>query len=146
MPLTSRQLDLLSAAARHVEDAEHLLHDAPASPDQAWHLAGFCPECARKACFEDAILDQALGHDLGPDGDRLLDWWIPLDPGAWRYRLDGWSQQEPRLAEWRPDHRYDRTGTRRGVPVEELTASARRLLDGVVADLWTDGRLREGVF
>lgn len=140
-PLTARQGALLSAAARHVGDAERLVGT---SPDQAWHLAGFGPECARKACLEDAILDHALGHDLGPNGEALLEWWIPLDPSAWRYRLAGWAQREARLAEWSPNHRYESTGTRVGVPVAELTESARRLLDDVVADLWSDGRLREG--
>jgi hypothetical protein len=143
-PLTDRQRALLSAAARHVRDAERLLVVTPTSPDQAWHLAGFGPECVRKACLEDAILDLALGHDLGPQGEVLLEWWIPLDPSAWRYHLAGWAQHTPRLAEWNPSHRYESTGTRFGGPVRELTERARQLLDGVVADLWSDGRLREG--
>lgn len=142
-PLTTHQQSLLSAALRHVRDAERLLAEPPASPDQAWHLAGFGPECARKACLEDAVLDHALGHDLGPDGERLLAWWIPLDRSAWRYRLTEWPQQAPRLAEWHPNHRYERTGTRVGTPVRELTDSARQLVDGIIADLWCDGRLQE---
>lgn len=139
--LTGHQRALLSAAVRHVGDAERLLGS---SPDQAWHLAGFGPECARKACLEDAILDHALGHDLGPNGEALLEWWIPLDPAAWRYRLAGWARRAPCLAEWSPNHRYESTGTRVGAPVKELTRSARRLLNGVLADLWSDGRLDEG--
>lgn len=143
-PLTQRQRALLSAAARHVRDAERLLNKPPSSPDQAWHLAGFGPECARKACLEDRVLDLALGHELGPGGEQLLEWWIPLDHSAWRYRIAGWGVSEPRITEWSPNHRYDATGTWVGAPVEELTGSARRLLDGVVADLWSDGRLQEG--
>ena len=38
--------DLVSAALRHARDAEWLAHR---SPDQAYHLAGYAPECARKA-------------------------------------------------------------------------------------------------
>lgn len=37
---------LISAALRHVRDAEQLL---TSSPDQAWHLADFGPECIRKS-------------------------------------------------------------------------------------------------
>lgn len=141
--LSHRQRALLSAAARHVRDAERLLADG-SSPDQAWHLAGFGPECARKACIDDAVLDRALGHELGPDGEALLDWWIPLDPHAWRYDLADWSTAEPGIADWRPESRYEQTGTRSGIPVEALVGSARRLVDRVIADLWSDGWLSEG--
>ncbi len=141
--LTPRQRRLLSAAGRHVRDAERLLRGRGASPDQAWHLAGFGPECARKACLDEAVLDHALGHELGPAGETLLEWWIPLDPLAWRYRLAGWADAEPRLAEWRPDHRYEASGTRQGAAVRELVAAARRRVDAVLADLWSDGRLAE---
>lgn len=144
-PLTPRQRSLLSAAGRHVRDAERLLQGRDASPDQAWHLAGFGPECARKACLEEAVLDHALGHELGPAGETLLEWWIPLDPLAWRYHLAGWAQDEPHFAEWRPAHRYEASGTRHGDPVRELVASARRRVNGVLADLWSDGRLAEAM-
>lgn len=140
--MTPHQLDLLSAASRHVADAEHLLSaGANQSEDQAWHLAGFGPECLRKACLEDRNLDRALGHELGPQGEALLDWGIALDPQAWRYDLANWSSRQPRLAEWRPDHRYERTGTRTGLPVNELVGAARDFLDRVRADLWADGRI-----
>lgn len=140
--LTPEQLELLSAARRHVADAEFLLSSgAHSSPDQAWHLAGFGPECLRKACLEDRALDRAIGHDLGPDAEALLDWGLSLDPHAWRYDLAGWSGRAPCLGEWRPDHRYERTGTRRPDDVSELVQAARTFLDRVQADLWADGRV-----
>ena len=119
-------------------DAEYLLE---ASPDQAWHLAGFGPECLRKACIEERMLDHALGHDLGPRSEDLLDWGIALDPHAWRYGLVDWSSQEPLLATWRPEHRYEKTGTRSGKVADELVTAARGLVDRVHADLWADGRI-----
>ncbi len=62
MSMTPRQLDLLSAARRHIADAEHLLaHGAHRSEDQAWHLAGFGPESVRKACLEGRDARSRLG-------------------------------------------------------------------------------------
>jgi hypothetical protein len=142
--LSPRQVSLLSAAVRHVADAERLLAPPPSSPDQAWHLAGYGPECARKACIDEEILDRTLRHGWGSQGEVLLEWWIPLDPAAWRYRLGGWAERAPRLADWSPSHRYERTGTRGDAPARELTTSAGALVDAVVADLWADGRLSEG--
>ena len=67
--MNPEQVRLLSAARRHITDAEHLLEPGlHQSQDQAWHLAGFAPEC-------------------------------------------------PALQEWRPDHRYEATGTRHGATV-----------------------------
>ena len=140
--MTSDQLDLLSAASRHVADAEHLSSPGRhCSPDQAWHLAGFAPECLRKACLEDRALDRALGHELGPDGEALLDWGVALDPHAWRYDLADWSLSSPTIADWKPAHRYEATGSRSGEPVTELVGAARRLLERVRADLWADGQI-----
>lgn len=143
-PLSPEQLALLSAACRHVRDAEGLLTAAEPSPDQAWHLAGFGPECVKKACLETNLLHRVLGHELGAAGDQLLDWWIPLDPAAWRYRLTGWTADAPRLDEWRPDHRYEKTGHRAATAAAELTRAARQKVDGVLADLWIDGRVTPG--
>ncbi len=139
-----RQLGLLSAARRHVRDAEHLLAEGPGrSPDQAWHLAGFGPECVRKACLADDLLDKALGHDLGEAADALLEWGLALDPHAARYHLDGWVDSYPVLSKWKPSHRYDRTGAHddRDGSVTGLVQAARALVDRVVADLWADGRI-----
>ncbi len=46
--------DFVSAALRHTRDAEHLVaHGEHASRDQAWHLAGFAHECARKSLIRE---------------------------------------------------------------------------------------------
>lgn len=138
--MTPAQLDLLSAAIRHVRDAERLLAPgAGQSVDQAWHLAGFGPECVRKACLADRALDRPLGHDLGEAADALLDLAVGLDPHAMRYRLLGRADQAPQLAGWRPDARYERTGQRAPAAVAPGVHAAAALVDRVVADLWADG-------
>lgn len=90
MRLKQRQLDFLSAALRHMRDAEHLLGPGEhTSLDQAYHLSGFGPECARKATLSRGSLDKALGH-LGEDGnDETLEIALVMDAGAARYRLRG---------------------------------------------------------
>ena len=64
-----------------------------------------------------------------------------MDPHAWRYDLMDLAGQAPRLGEWHPSHRYERTGTRHGDPVAELVEAARGFVDRVLADLWADGRI-----
>ncbi len=140
--LTPRQLAFLSAALRHVADAEHLLaQGAHQSQDQAWHLAGFGPECAKKACVDDGMLDRVLGHDLGMDAEPMLEWGLALDPRASRYGLVGWPKRRPILESWTPNHRYDATGAHTGTRVAELVALAREVVGRIQADLWADGRL-----
>lgn len=136
---------MLSAALRHVRDAETLLQTSefPKSPDQAWHLAGFGAECLRKACLDDSLLYQALGHDLGAKTEPLVEWGISLDPHAWRYKLASWCTRLPNLAEWQPAHRYERTGTRTSAVVASFVAEITQLVDSTFADLWADGRLSE---
>ena len=72
-----------------------------------------------------------------------MEWWIPLDPAAWRYGLTGWAEGEVELKRWRPEHRYDGKG-KHADSAAALTREARERVDGVVAALWMDGRLRDG--
>jgi hypothetical protein len=134
--MTSEQLAFLSAAMRHSKDAEELLDS---SPDQAWHLAGFGPECIRKACLEDGALYRALGHSFGEAAEELLDLAISLDAHAWRYDLVGWAQKVPHLSEWLPEHRYHSRGSHVGSEVVTFVREARALVERVLADLWADG-------
>ena len=73
-PLDKHAVDLLSAALRHVRDAEHLAtpNHSGHSPDQAYHLAGFGPECARKATLYHRLFDKPLGHTLGVGATTAL--------------------------------------------------------------------------
>jgi hypothetical protein len=81
----SAHLALFSAALRHLRDAEHLA-DATTphgSLDQAYHLAGFAPECGRKATIAADWMNKALGHDLGVVDEIMAALWadgrLPLD-------------------------------------------------------------------
>lgn len=136
--MTDPQIALLSAALRHTRDAEALLSS---SPDQAWHLAGFGPECARKAALSERWADKAVGHQLGALAQGVLETAIAMDAHAARYRLDGWVSRWPALAQWSPESRYRKTGSTPKASAEALTAAAREAVGGLVAELWADGAL-----
>ena len=136
---------LISAALRHIRDAEHLLAPGPhRSVEQALHLAGFGPECVRKACVDDDLADKALGHDIKGADDSVVDLLLALDPAASRYGLDEHTLQLPHRARyWRLECRYMATGNPN--PGEDAIAAvveeARDFVDGCIADLWADGAL-----
>ncbi|HSN96925.1 MAG TPA: hypothetical protein VLS89_01465 [Candidatus Nanopelagicales bacterium] len=147
LTLSTKAASLLSAALRHVRDAEHLLDEAAGytSPDQAYHLAGFGPECARKAALSLRWLDQALGHGVEGASGEVLDLALALDPLARRYDPLGSAASRAALAGWRVDVRYERTGTRQRADAEALCRDAREAVDAVVIALWADGRMPEKV-
>lgn len=131
--------DFLSAALRHTRDAERLL--AWASRDQAWHLGGFAHECTRKAYLEASWVAKTLGHDFTLGSETVLDVAGALDPRVHRYPIGEWAARHPQIAEWRPDHRYERTGSSADRSVEKLVASARCVVDECVVALLLDARL-----
>jgi hypothetical protein len=135
--MTPTQRALLSAALRHVRDAEALL---PTSPDQAWHLAGFGPECARKACLQERWADHILGHAMDPEADALVQLAIALDARARRYDLEG-CFTAGRLARWTPNHRYQHSGTTPPDEARMLCDEARTILLEITSGLWADGAL-----
>jgi hypothetical protein len=146
--LSKKALSLLSAALRHTQDAEHLA--TPNRPytsfDQAFHLAGFGPECARKSTLSQRWSDKPLGHALGRPADAILEFALALDPIAARYSPHDWSARYPALSAWDPQCRYEETGRRAPPEVERLVLEARRSVDEIVAALWADGRLPDGAF
>lgn len=139
---------LISAALRHVRDAEHLLEPGPhRSVEQALHLAGFGPECARKACVDEEIADKALGHDIGGADDPTVDLLLALDPSASRYGIDEHTLKLPHRAKhWSVECRYMATGEAERIEkdVAAVVDEARSFVDGCVADLWRDGALPAG--
>lgn len=146
-PLPADAQNLVSAALRHVRDAEHLVAPGPhTSLDQAYHLAGLGPECARKATLSSEPFRRILGHDLGTRGDALLLYWGALDPDAFRYEPLDVAIRFPALASWRVDCRYERSGTRTEGAALNLVREAREHVDGIVSALWADGRLPAEVF
>lgn len=133
---------LVSAALRHVRDAEALLGKEPtSSPDQAFHLAGYGPECARKAALSSRALDIALGHEFGAD---VLETALALDVHALRYDLAHWNTRHPALRAWSTGARYKRTGTYTDAQATELVKAARAAVDRIVVALWSDGAFPTG--
>jgi hypothetical protein len=145
--MTDRRTTLVSAALRHVRDAELLLDTSHgrSSPDQAFHLAGYGPECVRKATLSIDWLDKAIGHQMVDNVDDLLAAAVALDPIAVRYEITGWSDRYRALSCWTEQSRYERTGTRAPEVVQALLEEARAIVDGLVLALWMDGRLPEGI-
>jgi len=138
----SRTKQLLSAALRHLEDAEHLAAaGANQSLDQAFHLAGFAPECARKACLTEAWLDKPIGHDLAALSDGLLEFALSLDVHAQRYRPMAWAMRYPALAAWNTESRYKKTGTYLKPALDPLLAAAKEATCELVVLHFADGRL-----
>lgn len=136
---------LVSAALRHARDADHLASQGEhISPDQAYHLAGFGPECARKATLLTRWLDQAVGHDFGGLGEAVLDLATALDPVALRYQPLSFEVRYPDLAAWDVGCRYERTGTRSMAEARRICQQARDAVDSIVLGLWLDGRWPEG--
>ena len=129
-------LDMLSAAFRHLECAQNLL---ATSPDEAWYLAGYVPECTRKAVISSGEFLKIIGHD---PGSRILNFVIAGDVEAHRAGVDQWSMSES-WGKWSPEHRYDRTSEARKVTAATLVAEAENRLWNVVVSAWTDGRIRE---
>lgn len=136
--LAARKADFISAALRHTRDAEDLLQ---VSPDQAVHLAGFGPECARKACLSLPWADRLLGHQLDDLGELLVAAVASLDVEAHRYHITDWPRRYQALARWRPECRYQRTGTTTAEQARGLVGEARTVVDALVVALWCDGRL-----
>lgn len=129
---------LCSAALRHLVDAERLAGDSThPSLDQAWHLAGFGPECALKATLASGRFDRALGHDVhDPD---IMGWVLAVDPfpGAPRTGVPSL----PGTRNWNPDSRYERTGTATDEEVEAILEHARVATLGPISALWAMGVL-----
>jgi hypothetical protein len=145
---------LISAALRHVRDAEHLLAPGPhRSIEQALHLAGFGPECVRKACVDENMADKAFGHEFARADESVVDLLLALDPSASRYGLDEHTLKLPhREKHWSVDCRYMPTGeldARTGQPklkeedVADVVREAREFVDDCVVELWCDGVLSE---
>jgi len=136
-------LTFLSAGLRHMRDAEHLEQADPSvrSLDQAYHLAGFAPECLRKATLTPRIFDLAIGHGVTARSEPALEMALAIDPVAQRYDLVGWAARYPAIHQWSEGCRYDQTGTRSVADVRALLAEARELVDAISFALWADGHV-----
>lgn len=142
--LSKNQNALVSAALRHVADAAALERD---SPVQAFYLAGYGPECARKASLarwedkQEDVRNRAIGHRFEDPAETALAWFCDLDPLAARYTLRRWRDQHPILGEWAEEVRYGRSDSITRSKVRRMRDSADALTYSTVASLWADGRL-----
>lgn len=142
--LSTSRVALASAALRHVEDAARLV---TSSPVQAYHLAGYGPECARKAALtfssesEAAALDKAVGHGFRKDAETALALVCTLDPLAIRYALRDWKTRMPVLTEWNEQVRYTKSDHIGEARARTMVGVAQRLVEDVITALWADGRL-----
>lgn len=143
--MTVPEFDFASAALRHIRHAEQLLASAThGSRDQAWHLAGFAHECARKACVESGWVPKLVGHDFSTASDAVVDVAITLDPRAGRFPVRLWAARYPAISSWRPDHRYERTGTidlKGERNLSAIVAQGRAAVDDCIVALILDGSL-----
>lgn len=146
MLLEDRALGMLSAAVRHVRTAEHLSSVDPPerSPDQAFHLAGFGPECARKATLPRSTYNRAIGHGVTGASESALRVALVLDPFARRYDLEEWAPRYPALAGWNERARYEPTGCRTQQEADSVVREAREIVDRISFALWADGRIPVG--
>ncbi len=141
--LSPKRTALVSAALRHVDDATALL---ASSPVQAFHLAGFGPECARKAALtvpeaSQIALDKAIGHGFHDVTELALAIAINLDPLASRYELTDWQTRFPAMVKWNEQARYEASDGRSRREAEVVLREAADAVSDVVAALWADGRL-----
>jgi hypothetical protein len=141
--LSEKQLNLLSAALRHARDAMHLLdvgHSGHSS-EQAFHLAGFAPECARKALLGDRVFDKVLGHRLDAGAEVVLEAALALAPHARRYGARSWAVRYPALSSWSVHSRYNRSDTTAAATVTPVVEQAAKAVQETVAALFADGRI-----
>jgi hypothetical protein len=138
--------DFVSAALRHIRDAEHLAASGEhTSLDQAWHLAGFAHECARKSLIRAGWVPRILGHDFTKADEHIVDIAIALEPSSGRLPLPAWAARFPAVGRWRPDHRYERTGAVAAAQdrdIGALVSQAREGVDHSVAALFIEGTIQ----
>ncbi|HET9622835.1 MAG TPA: hypothetical protein VFP84_15785 [Kofleriaceae bacterium] len=143
--MTASNYDFASAALRHIRDAEHLATEGEhISRDQAWHLAGFAHECARKAPIYQGWIPKMLGHDFQIANELVIEFAIAFDPRANRFPLANWSKRFPAISAWSPEHRYEPTGALDNASdrcVEDLIAQGRAAVDECILALFLDGFL-----
>lgn len=140
-----RRSRLVSAALRHIRDAERLAEPGERrSLDQAFHLMGFGPECARNACLAEAWAEKAIGHGFSPAAEDNLELVLSLDAHAQRYLPASWRVRHPVLERWDVTCRYGATGSHEAALVGAAVQAARNVVDEIVLRLWTDGMLHLG--
>lgn len=142
--LPAAQVNFVSAALRHIQDASQLVSS---SPVQAFYLAGYGPECVRKAALtfpDEKVQEQiqfAIGHGFKKHAETALSIAMDVDPMASRYGLSRWGTRQNILQEWNERCRYGRCDSIRVSKARKLIEKAEPVVTDVVLALWADGRL-----
>ena len=128
--------DFASAAVRHWDTAVFL--GAAGRWQQAAYLAGYLAECSLKALLKHAvpsILPRPMGHNLiALSGDALEMAWL-LTPATRRYRVEPVISGAPGIGDWRPEHRYERTGFRPLKRFQQAVVEAQKVGRSVLIEL-----------
>jgi hypothetical protein len=136
--------DFASAAVRHWDTAVFL--GSAGRWQQAAYLAGYLAECSLKALLKLAspsILPRPLGHNLAAlSGDALEMAWV-LTPATRRYRVKPVVSGAPGIADWRPEHRYERTGFRPLKRFRQTVEEAQLVGQSVLIELVLDGKMED---
>lgn len=140
--MSQEQIAFVQAARRHIRDARTLLAN---SPLQAYHLAGFGPECVRKALPGLTGLAKGLGHTVDRD-DGLATLFAALDPALHRYPVLGWRTRFPTYASWLPEVRYAATADPRHFDAATLVDEAEAAVEEVLFALYADGTVPAEAF
>ncbi len=113
----------------------------------AYYLAGYGPECARKAAltWPDARsakeIDKAIGHGFHKQAELALAHVLAVDPLAARYELPRWQTRFLKLAAWSEDKRYESSQMFGAAAARGVLREANEVVTEVIAALWADGRL-----
>jgi hypothetical protein len=140
--MSKEQIGFVHAARRHVRDARALL---ATSPLQSYHLAGFGPECARKALPGLDAYAKKLGHKVDVD-IFLTNLFTALDPFLHRYPVVGWSTRFPKYSQWQPEVRYQADTDPRTQDAAALVSEAEEAVCDVLFALYADGSAPEDAF
>lgn len=137
MTPTDRPEDMIDAGLRHLGTATRCLEHA--DWEQVAHLAGFGPECLRKAAMlAPPAVNREFGHKLGMH--EMLDALSALRPHGLRLRADRLQTTWPALEDWDPQARYAADGTVSADQAKELHTDAAAAVRGLLFAMVLDER------
>lgn len=131
--------DFVSAAARHLDDSEHLLSESRV--DNAGYLAGYVVECSIKAVIMcgGGPHPKQYGHDLALLGREALDLALLLSPSLRCYRPETIDEITQGSGDWQPSWRYAATGDLTQQKAQEIVESGKKAFEQLIIPIVLDG-------